>query len=190
MGDQVVTIAAMEAALAELRELEWRAPGSNRILPQSPWAKDGPWHLAQREVGDIAGHYSETLITTEAGKELRVRKLDTAAPRTPLRAAEVTRLELLRGWLELVSVEDRAIIWAASFHLWRAEPFDWAAMQRRIGYPRTARRLAQRYREAVARLVCRVNGVPVRHFRALLARDGALWASRSTVRRGGNLGFL
>lgn len=170
---RVPTPEAMEAALAELRDLEWRAPAGGRSLAVSPWAKDGPWHLAQREVGDIAGEYSETLIVNEAGRELLVRKLDTRRPRTPLRSIEVARLEELRGWLELLPEPlDTAIIWEASFHLWRGEPFDWVRVKRRIGYPHTVQRLGRRYREAVCKLVCRVNGVPLRHHRALLARSG------------------
>lgn len=174
---RVSTLTAMEEALAELRDLEWRAPSGGRSLAVSPWAKDGPWHLAQREVGDIAGEYSETLITNEAGKELLVRKLDSLPPRTPLRSVEVARLEQLRGWFELIpDVTDARIIWAASFHLWRGEPIDWPAIRQRLAYPHSRERLGRRYREALAKLVCRVNGVPVRHYRALLVREGVAFA--------------
>ncbi len=172
-----VTLVAMEDALAELRDLEWRAPSCGRSLAVSPWAKDGPWHLAQREVGDIAGEYSETLIVNEAGKELLVRKLDSLPPRTPLRAVEMARLEQLRGWFELITdVMDARIIWAASFHLWRGEPIDWPAIRQRLAYPHSRERLGRRYREALAKLVCRVNGVPVRHHRLLLQREGLAFA--------------
>lgn len=169
---RVPTIAAMEGALIEMRDLEWRSPGAGGPGAGSPFAKDGPWHLAQREVGDIAGEYSETLLTNESGKELQVRKLDTLRPRTPLTVAEVDRLECLRGWLQLLpDGDDRRIVWEASFNLWRGEAFDWAAIKRRTRYPHSTQRLGFRYREAVAKLVCRVNGVPVRHHRALMARD-------------------
>ncbi len=173
VSDHVVTCEAMEEALVELRDLEWRAPGEGR----SPFAKDGPWHLAQREWGDIAGVYSETLMQDQAGKVVRAWKLDSPRPRTPLRMAEVDRLEQLRGWLLLLADPmDRRIIWAASFHLWRGEAMDWAGMKRAITYPHTAKRLARRYREALCKLVCLVNGVPVRHYRALLARNGSAFS--------------
>jgi hypothetical protein len=168
MTDLVVTVAAMEEALVELRELDWRAPRSG----SSPWAKDGPWHLAQAVSDDVAAgnaEYSETLITNSMGKELLVRKIDSLRPRTPLRGGEVDRLEQLRGWMILLpDPMDRRILWAASFHLWRGEAMDWKRIQRAIGYDRSTRRLAGRYREALAKLVCLVNGVPSRHHRGLL----------------------
>jgi hypothetical protein len=173
----VLTLAAMEEALAELRDLEWRAPSSGRSLAMSPWAKDGPWNLAQAVGDDVAAgsaEYSETLITNAAGRELQVRKVDTLRPRTPLRSVEVARLDELRGWLELLTDPlDCEIVWAASFHLWRGESMDWARIKRRLAYPHSRQRLARRYREALSKLVCRINGVPERHFRAVLARDGS-----------------
>lgn len=171
---------AMEEALAELRDLEWRAPAGGRSLAGSPWAKDGPWHLAQQTGDDVApglAEYSETLIQNAAGKLLQVRKVDSLRPRTPLRAVEVERLEELRGWLELLADPlDRAIVWEASWHLWRGEPFDWVSVKRRVAYPFSRQRLARRYREAVCKLVCLVNRVPVRHFRGLLAASGGAFA--------------
>lgn len=174
----VSTLLGIEMGLIELRGLEWRAPSGGRSLAASPWAKDGPWSLAQREVGDIAGEYSETLIVNEAGRELLVRKLDTARPRTALRVAEVARLEVLRGWLELLpDTLDARIVWEAAFHLWRGEDADWRAIARRIGWERTTTRLAGRYREALAKLYCRVNGLPERHYRAVLAREAGYFTS-------------
>lgn len=190
MGQAVLTLGAMEEALAELRELEWRAPAGGRSLRPSPWAKDGPWHLAQAAGDDIApgkAEYSETLLTNAAGKELLVRKVTSLMPRVPLRAREVTRLEELRGWLGLLpDPEDAEIVWEASFYLRRGEPFDWKRIKRRIGYPRSTTRLAGRYREALAKLVCLVNGVPERHFRALLARESGWFTS---AERRASLGF-
>lgn len=174
---RVPTPEAMEEALAELRDLEWRAKAEGRSLATSPWASDGPWHLAQAEGSDYAAgraEASETLIVNEAGRELMVRKIDSLRPRTPLRSVEVTRYEQLLGWIELLpDALDRRIIWAASFHLWRGEPMDWAGMKRGLAYPHSRQRLARRYREALCKLVCRVNGVPIRHYRTLLARSGA-----------------
>lgn len=187
---KVPTPDAMEAALAELRDLEWRAPAGGRSLASSPWAKDGPWSLAQAVLGeDVAAgnaEYSETLLTNAAGKELLVRKVDSLPPRTPLRAVEVTRLEELRGWLGLIDPLDARIIWEASFHLWRAEPFDWVRIKRRIGYPFSTRRLGRCYQEALCKLICRVNGVPVRHFRSLLALMGRAAVDLGTLEGRGN----
>jgi hypothetical protein len=184
--ERIGSVEAMEEALAELRDLEWRAPSGGGRLGYSPVATDVPTRLMQREVGDIAGEYSETLLRNEAGKELPVRKLDSPRPRTPLRARDVERLEQLRGWLDLLLVRDggghvvdaldKRIVYAASFHLWRGEPIDWVLIKRRLAYPHSRQRLARRYREALCRLVCLVNGVPVRHFRTLLARSGGAFA--------------
>lgn len=190
-GLQVMTFLRMELALAELRDLEWRAPEGGVSLKGSPWAKDGPWSLAQAVLGeDVAAgnaEYSETLLTNAAGKELLVRKVDTLRPRAPLSVAEVARLEELRGWLMLLpEVLDRRVLWEGAFHLRRAEEFDWAGMARRIGYQRSAARLAGRYREALAKLCCRVSGVPERHFRALLARESGYFTSAA---RQESLGF-
>jgi hypothetical protein len=178
---KVPTPEAMEGALAELRDLERRAKAAGRSLATSPWASDGPWHLAQAEAGDVAAgnaEYSETLIVNEAGRELLVRKVDSLPPRTPLRAAEVTRYEELLAWLELLpEAVDRVILWEASFHLWRGEALDWAGMKRRLGYPRTARALIDAYDRALCKLVCAVNGVPKRHWRGVLAQ----WKARRTA---------
>lgn len=190
MGD-VMTLLRTELALAELRDLEWRAPDGGVSLKGSPWAKDGPWSLAQAVLGeDVAAgnaEYSETLLTNAAGKELLVRKVDTLRPRSPLSVAEVARLEQLLGWVMLLPDQlDRRVIWEAAFHLWRAEDFDWPTIARRIGYPRSVTRLAGRYREALAKLACRVSGVPERHYRALLARESGYFTSAA---RRESLGF-
>jgi len=180
MAVRVLTLADAQAGLAELRDLEWRARSGGRSHAVSPWAKDGPWHLAQATGEDVAAgnaEYSETLLTNAAGKELLVRKVDSLRPRSPLSMRETDRLEELRGWLELIEEPlDREIVWAASFHLWRGEPIDWPHIKRRLAYPHSRERLGRRYREALAKLVCRLNGVPKRHFRALLAREGVAFA--------------
>src|SRR5688572_11217115 len=71
---------ALQEAFVRAHALERREPGGGKW----PFAGDGPWHLIQPEVGDIAGDFSETLIHTDAGKELRVRKVESREPRTPL----------------------------------------------------------------------------------------------------------
>jgi hypothetical protein len=179
----------VEAALAELRDLEWRAPSGGRSLAGSPWASDGPWYLAQASGDDVAAgnaEYSETLLTNAAGKELQVRKVDTLRPRSPLSVAEVARLEQLRGWLVLLpDVTERRVLWAASWHLWRGEPFDWGRIKRALGYARSEARLAGVYREALAKLLCRVNGVPERHHRAKLAQESGWFTSAERQERFG-----
>ena len=188
---------AAEVALGELRDLEWRAKVEGRSLGRSPWAGDGPWSLGQREAGDWAGEFSDTLVVNEAGKEVVERKRDSLRPRAPLSVAEVARYELLLGWLdkalvrdkvpgEVIDATDKRILWEAGFHIWRGEPFDWAAIARRIGYRRSQARLGGHYREALARWVCAVNGVPARHFRALLARESGYFNSAA---RQESLGF-
>ena len=169
---RVPSIAAMEGALVALHELWWRSPGSG----SSPWAKDGPWSLAQREVGDIAGHYSLTLLVTDAGRELMVRKLDTPRPRTPLSSEEVSARDAIGEWLAAVpDEEDRAMVRGASLMLWRGEcRVGWADLVRMIGSARTADGLRGRYRKVLAEMVCRANGVPLRWARTLTTRDCVL----------------
>lgn len=168
-----VTVRAMEEALVALHELWWRSPSSGG---QSPWAKDGPWNLAQREVGDVAGHYSLTLITNEAGRELIVRKLDTPQPRTPLNAQEVTVRDVIGEWVARVpDAADRAMLTGATRMIWRGEGgIDWKVLRRQIGSTRSPDGLRMRYRKVLAEMVCRENGVPVRWARSLATRDCVL----------------
>lgn len=184
--NRVPTPEVMEAALAELRDLEWRAPSGGRSLASSPWARDIPAHLIRAEGQDTAGDVSIMLVTDRQGREVEAFKRDTRRPRTPLRSAEVTRLEELREWLGLIEPLDARILWEASFHLWRAEPFDWVGIKRRIGYPHSTRRLGRRYQEALCKLVCRVNGVPVRHFRGLLVLMGGAGVDLAPLGMRGN----
>lgn len=176
---RVPTPEAMEDALAELRDLEWRAKSIGPSLAVSPYARDIPAALIQHQSGDYeGGSYSETIVVDRRGREVIERKRDTPRPRVPLSAVEVARYEELQGWLDLlrvrVSALDKDIVWEASLHLWRGEPFDWVRVKRVTRYGRTPQALGQRYRAAVCKLICLVNGVPVRHYRALLVRsDGA-----------------
>lgn len=186
-GEAPKSLLALELALIELRDLEWRCTDRGPRLGYSPVATDIPARLIQREAGDVAGEHSETLLVNQAGKELQVLKLDSRRPRSPLSVAEVERLERLRRWLLLLpDATDRRVLFEAAFYLWRGEPCDWVQVARRIGYQRTLRRLEQRYREALARLLCRVNGLPVRHWRALLAREAGYFTSAA---RRESLGF-
>ncbi|MBD2842695.1 hypothetical protein [Erythrobacter rubeus] len=163
---------AMEGMLIAWHELWWRTPGDGA----SPFAKDGPWHLAQREVGDIAGSYSVTLIETDAGKLLEVRKIDSPRPRPSLRTREVAVRDAVDAWLEaLPEPIDRAVLVQASKWKYRGQDqVPWGKVKARLGYDRSARRLAGRYREALCKLVCRANGVPERHWRGLMAREAVL----------------
>ncbi len=158
----------LEEALVHLHALERRMPGGGRW----PFAGDGPWHLIQGEVGDLASEadWSETLIVTESGQELRVRKVDARAPRPPLDAGEVAEYERMRRWVMLAPADARRIVWEATGHLHRGESRpQWGEMKREMAYPRTPRRMAQVYREALAVILCRLNGWPIRRARALAA---------------------
>jgi len=161
--DVPVTVAGLVERLIAVHGLWRRTPGNG----PSPFASDGPWHLMLREVGDIVGHYSETLIETEAGKALMVRKVDQRAPRTPLRAAEVSERDRVTGWLGLLADPlDRKVVWLATAHLARGEDAPgWSEIKRVTGARLTPRSLAWRYDKALAQLVCLVNGVPVRHWK-------------------------
>jgi hypothetical protein len=162
-----LTVAALQERLVAVHGLWRRTPGDGA----SPFASDGPWHLMLREIGDIAGTYSETLIENEAGKQLRVRKVDVRAPRAALSSAEVGERDLVTGWLALVAEPlDRKLVWLATAHLARGEDApQWAEIKRATGAAQTPRSLAWRYAKAVAVMLCRLHGVPVRHARAVAA---------------------
>ena len=172
MADGVpVTVEALQERLVAVHLLWRRSPGGGA----SPFAGDGPWRLMLREVGDIAGYYSETLITNEAGKQLLVRKVDQRAPRTPLSAAEVGERDTVTGWLGLVpDALDRKLVWLATAHLARGEDAPgWTEIRRITGAAVTPQRLAWRYKQALAVLLCALHGVPVRHARVIAARGVA-----------------
>lgn len=152
-------IDAAQECFIRAHALERREPGGGRW----PFAGDGPWHLIQPEVGDIAGEYSETLIENEAGKLLQVRKVESLEPRSPLDAAEVAELALLRSWLVLVPERDRKLVWVATARLAHGEGrVPWKKLGRWLKIDRSPDTVCRRYRLAVARLVCALNGWPSR----------------------------
>jgi hypothetical protein len=164
-GGLPATIEEIEEALVACHELWRRSPGEGRW----PFAGDGPWHLAQGEVGDVAGDYSETLIHTDAGKELRVRKVDARRPRCPLDAGEVALRDRVTAWLQRVpDPADRRAVWLATLALHREQGrVPWTAVARAIGWARTPAALALRYRRVLAALVCALNGWPSRRAKVL-----------------------
>lgn len=159
------TLMDLEERLIAVHELWRRSPGDARW----PFAGDGPWHLAQGEVGDIAGDFSETLVETGSGRQLQVRKVESRAPRTPLDAREVAERDRVTGWLQQVPVAERRMVWLATKQLHRGEGrVPWTALAAWIGWERTPRRLAQRYLEVLAALLCALNGWPRRRARDLV----------------------
>ncbi|MGX7896880.1 hypothetical protein [Tsuneonella sp. HG222] len=158
-----------EEALIACHGLWRRSPGQGKW----PFAGDGPWHLIQGEVGDFAGDFSETLIETEAGKQLQVRKLDTPAPRVPLDRGEVAERDRVTAWLGLVGEAERRLVWTATGRLAAGEGrVPWGKLVRwhKLGVGPDA--AARRYRLALARIVCALNGWPERRAKAMLAREG------------------
>lgn len=152
-------ISEAEECFIRAHVLERREPGGGRW----PFAGDGPWHLIQPEVGDIAGEFSETLIENQAGKLLQVRKIDSLEPRAPLDAAEVAELAVLRSWLALVPERDRKLVWIATARLAAGEGrVPWKAIGRWLRIDRSPDTVARRYRQAMARAVCALQGWPSR----------------------------
>lgn len=151
-GHRVDDIAAVEQALIDCHELWRRSPGAGRW----PFAGDGPWHLIQGEDGDYAGDGADGVSSS-------------ARPRTPLDAGEVGERDRVTAWLQLLDdPADRAIVWRASMDLWRGEPSpQWRAMMRAIRWDRSDRALAARYPRALAMILCRLNGWPIRRAKAL-----------------------
>lgn len=177
---QLFDVEGIEEGFVRCHELERREPGGGRW----PFAGDGPWHLIQGEVGDVAqaGDWSETLIVNEAGRELQVRKIDSRAPRAPLSSREVEELAALRAWLQLIPLcektkwsrgdldlqHDRKLVWLATMRLHAgAGRVEWAALKQWIGSPRSPDALVQRYRRALAVVACRLNGWPVARARRM-----------------------
>lgn len=165
------TIADLQEAFVQVHALWLRSPGGGKW----PFAGDGPWHLAQAEVGDIKGDYSETLVTTETGKVMQVRKVDSRAPRAPLDAAEVDERDRVTGWLALVADEQvRKAVWLASEALARGDcgpggRVPWGGIARWVRWERTPNALKLRYKQALGEVVCALNGWPVRRAKVLAA---------------------
>lgn len=148
-----------------------RAPRCGRW----PFAGDGPWYLAQGEVGDIKGDWSETLLEKEAGKLLAVRKIESRAPRAPLDAREMSERDRVTAWLGLVGDEQlRKAIWLASEALYRGDNgpggrVPWSGIARWVRWERTPNALKVRYRRALGEVLCVLNGWPSRRARELAA---------------------
>lgn len=159
-------------ALVRCHELWRRSPGGG----QSPWAKDGPWHLAQGEVGDVKGDWSTTLLVNEAGRELEVRKVDARAPRAALDRAEVAERDRVTAWLgQVADVTMRRAIWLMAGDLARGEPHPgWKRLAVRLRWVKTPAGLARACRREMALLVCSLNGWPTRRWRGLVGREDGL----------------
>ncbi len=143
-----------------------RSPGGGRW----PFAGDGPWHLIRPEIGDVKGDWSETLIHTDAGKELRVRKVESRAPRSPLDRAEVGERDRVTAWLQLLPDElDRKIVWAGTELVFQERGREWKAIGRALGIGCGPDAVARRYRRGLAAIVCRLNGWPLHRARAMAA---------------------
>ena len=102
-----------------------------------------------------------------------MRKVDQRAPRSALSAAEVGERDLVTGWLALAGDPlDRKLVWLATAHLARGEDAPaWGDIKRATGAAVTPQRLGWRYRNALAVVVCRLHGVPVRHAKLLASRS-------------------
>ncbi|XUU60654.1 hypothetical protein ACRAQ6_14010 [Erythrobacter sp. HA6-11] len=159
------TVAEMEEVLIECHDLWRRSPGAGRW----PFAGDGPWHLIQGEAGDQAGDASATLMNTKSGKELEVRKVDAVRPRVALDRREVDERDRVTAWLQLLPEQmDRKLVWLATAQLHAGEArIPWSALCGWLGYVRTSKALAWRYRLAMGTMVCLIRGWPSRRARVL-----------------------
>lgn len=174
-GRLPVTVEGVEERLVVVHGLERRVPGGG----PSPFARDIPAHLMLREKGDILGTYSETLLVNEAGREMQVLKVDARPPRAPLNTADMAEWERVPYWLHWLvdadgepDVLSRKLVWLATAHLARGEDAPkWTEIRRETGAKLTPRSLAWRYRKALAVILCRMHGVPVR-FAKMVAADG------------------
>jgi len=179
-SDMPTSVEEAEGLLIEAHDLWWRSPGQSA----RPYAGDGPWHLAQSEVGDVKGDYSITLLENEAGKLLETRKVDSRRPRTPLRSHEVDRRDAIMAMVDLIEVPmDRKMVWLATQQLAKGEGrVPWTAIKRWTGYKRSARRLAGRYREVLAAMICTLHGWPTRRAREIANKTTNPMAEREQWR--------
>ncbi len=147
-------IDALQEAFIRCHELERRMPGEGRW----PFAGDGPWNLIQGEQGDYAGDGQDGVSSS-------------AAPRTPLDAAEVGEYQRIVGWMQMIDdPADRRMVWLATARLAAGEGrVPWTAVKRWIGSERSPDALVLRYRKALALVVCRLNGWPTRRAKAMAA---------------------
>ena len=159
------TIHGVEDALIECHGLWWRSPGAGSW----PFAGDGPWHLIRGEVGDYAGDTSESIMQTEAGKDVSIRVTESRAPRVPLNVAEVETRDRVTAWLALLADPvDRQIVHHATFTLWRGEGrIGWRAIAGWIRWTKSDRAMSWRYRKALGTITCVLNGWPSRRAKAL-----------------------
>lgn len=154
------SIEELEERLIACHELWWRTPGEGRW----PFAGDGPWHLIQGEAGDYAGVGSDGAeeYETRSGRriELKLRVVDSAAPRVPLSRAEVSARDRVTAWLELLPDPfDRALVWRASMRPGRAQVRpSWKRIGGELGWRGSENGLKWRWRKAMAALVCALNG--------------------------------
>ena len=169
----------MQEMLIGWHELWWRSPGDGC----SPYAKDGPWYLAQREPGDIKGQYSLTLIENEAGRLLKVLKLDTPRPRTSLSRDEVALRDWIGGQIDRIEdARDRRAVLGGSRMLWQGQGrIGWKELARQIGWDRTPEALQERYRIVLCQMVCRINGWPLRHAKAMAMGGTVFERAHSTL---------
>lgn len=153
----------LQDALIRAHALERREPGGGKW----PFAGDGPWHLIQGEQGDYAGEGTDG-VSSEV------------EPRPPLDAEEVAELRTLRSWLQLIPDTsyprdpayrgDRKVVWIATARLHAGEGrVPWKALGKWMRSCRDPDTLALRYRLALARVVCRLNGWPERRARRMAA---------------------
>lgn len=165
------SIEELEEAFVRLHALWRRSPGGGKW----PYAGDGPWHLAQGEVGDIKGFWSTTLIQNDSGKLLEVRKVESPEPRSALDAAEVDERDRVTGWVGMVRDEQlRKVVWLVSEALARGDHgpggrAPWSGIARMVRWDRTPNALKARYRTAMGEVVCVLNGWPARRARVLAA---------------------
>ena len=147
-------IDALQESFIRAHELERRMPGAGRW----PFAGDGPWNLIQGEAGDYGGDGQDGASSSRA-------------PRPPLDAGEVAEYRQALAWLEMVEdAGDRRLVWLATGRLAAGEGrVPWTAIGRKMRSTRSPDALVRRYRKALATVVCRLNGWPVRRARAMAA---------------------
>jgi len=150
------SIAQLEDELVAVHGLWWRTPGAGCW----PFAGDGPWHLIQGEGGDWAGDGVDGVSSS-------------AVPRPALDRRDVARRERVTAWLGLIDVADRRVVHAGTLALWRGEArVPWGELARGLRWGKSVSALAWAYRKALAVMLCRLHGLPARHWRDLLKGDG------------------
>lgn len=134
----VITFKDVEQGLVEVMELWRRTPGQGR---GSPFASDGPWELADRE-----------LYGPDVDKDVPLRP-------APLTRAEVAERDRVTAWVELAPERDRRLVSLAIVQMSRKgyKSPGFKELLPKMGLRLGADGLRKRYNRAIYKIASELN---------------------------------